>query len=277
MKQTTNKIFTLILLIVFFVGLSVLLYPALSQYWNSKVQSKAVTDYEKMIQSMSEEDYSVELEKAYKYNEKLNKTAFPLRDYKKLSKEYNSVCNVGGNGIMGYISIDKLQLEIPIYHGDSDAVLNTACGHFEGTSLPVGGKSTHCVLSGHRGLPSAKLFSNLDQMAEGDTFSVRTLDKVLTYEVDEISIVLPADTAKLQIVAGEDLCTLMTGTPYGVNTHRLLVRGHRVDEANAAVKVTADALQIDPLLVAPAIAVPLILILFIIVILHRNLSGGRKS
>ena len=211
------------------------------------------------------------------YNTRLAQKPTHWRLSKEEIADYDSQLDVAGMGIMAYVEIPKLGCTLPVYHGTGAEVLQIAVGHLEGSSLPVGGKSTHCVLSGHRGLPSAKLFSNLDQMAEGDTFSVRTLDKVLTYEVDEISIVLPADTAKLQIVAGEDLCTLMTCTPYGVNTHRLLVRGHRVDEANAAVRVTADALQIDPLLVAPAIAVPLILILFIIVILHRNLSGRRKS
>ncbi len=267
MKQTTNKIFTLILLIVFFIGLSVLLYPALSQYWDSKVQSKAVTDYDKMIQSMSEEDYSVELEKAYKYNEKLNKTNFPLRDYKKLSKEYNSVCNIGGNGIMGYISIDKLQLEIPIYHGDSDAVLNTACGHFEGTSLPVGGKSTHSVIMAHRGLPHAKLFTNLDKMQVGDTFEINILGQKLTYEVVQIKIVLPDDISTVQVIKNEDYCTLVTCTPYGINTHRLLVQGTRIETIrHREIYITSDAFMVDRIIVTPIVAMPIIFVLIVIVV-----------
>ena len=268
MKQTTNKLFTLILLIVFFIGLSVLLYPALSQYWNSKVQSKAITDYDKLLQGMSEEDYSVELEKAHNYNKKLNKLNFPLVDYKKLSKEYNSVCNIGGNGIMGYISIDKLQLEIPIYHGDSNAVLNTACGHFEGTSLPVGGASTHSVIMAHRGLPHAKLFTSLDKMQIGDTFEINILGQELTYEVVQIKTVLPDDISTVQVIKNEDYCTLVTCTPYGINTHRLLVQGTRIETIrHREIYITSDAFMVDRLIVTPVVAMPMIFVLICIVVL----------
>ena len=267
MKQATSKIFTLILLIIFFIGLSVLLYPALSQYWNSRVQSKAIIDYDRMMQSMSEEDFTAEWDKANEYNAKLRKLPFPLRDHKKLEKQYNAACNIGGDGIMGYIVIDKLQLEIPIYHGGSDAVLNVACGHFEGSSLPVGGESTHSVLMAHRGLPHAKLFTNLDKMQVGDTFVINMMGQQLTYEVVQIKIVLPDDVSDVQIVRGEDYCTLVTCTPYGINTHRLLVQGTRIETIrHREIYITSDAFLVDRIIVTPIVAMPILFVLIVIVI-----------
>lgn len=267
MKKTTNKMFTLILLIIFFIGLSVLLYPAISQYWNSRVQSKAIIDYDRMMQSMSEEDFSAEWEKANDYNDKLRKLPFPLRDYKKLDKQYNAACNIGGDGIMGYIAIDKLQLEIPIYHGGSDTVLNSACGHYEGSSLPVGGESTHSVLMAHRGLPHAKLFTNLDKMQVGDTFVINMMGQELTYEVVQVKIVLPDDVSDVQIVKGEDYCTLVTCTPYGINTHRLLVQGTRIETIrHREIYITSDAFLVDRIIVTPIVAMPIIFVLIVIVV-----------
>ena len=267
MKKATNKIFTLILLIVFFIGLSVLLYPALSQYWNSRMQSKAILDYDKKVANLSQEDYDAEFKKANKYNKKLRKLPYPLRDYKKIHDEYNSAVNIAGNGLMGYISIDKLQLEIPIYHGDSDVVLNSACGHFEGTSLPVGGESTHSVLMAHRGLPHAKLFTNLDKMQVGDIFVLNILGQELTYEVDQIKIVLPDNVNDVQIVRGEDYCTLVTCTPYGINTHRLLVQGTRIETIkHRELYVTSDAYLVDRMIVTPIVALPIIFTLIMVVV-----------
>lgn len=267
MKQATSKMFTLILLIIFFIGLSVLLYPAVSQYWNSRVQSKAIIDYDRMMQNMSEEDFTAEWDKANDYNAKLRKLPFPLRDYKKLDKQYNATCNIGGDGIMGYIAIDKLQLEIPIYHGGSDAVLNTACGHYEGSSLPVGGESTHSVLMAHRGLPHAKLFTNLDKMQVGDTFVINMMGQELTYEVVQVKIVLPDDVSDVQIVKGEDYCTLVTCTPYGINTHRLLVQGTRIETIrHREIYITSDAFLVDRIIVTPIVAMPIIFVLIVIVV-----------
>ena len=180
---------------------------------------------------------------------------------------------------MGYIEIPNLHLSLPIYHGTGDAVLQIAVGHLEWSSLPVGGEGTHCVLSGHRGLPSAKLFTNLDQLTAGDIFVIRVLDEVLTYEVDQILIVEPEDLSALTVEPGQDLCTLVTCTPYGINTHRLLVRGHRIENQSEAIRVTADAIQIEPLIVAPLVALPLLLILFIILLASgpkKRPSGGEK-
>ncbi len=267
MKKATSKLFTLILLIIFFIGLSVLLYPALSQYWNARVQSKAIIAYDRMMKEMSEEDFTAEWDKANQYNRKLYDLPYPLRDYRRLSKEYNAACNIGGNGIMGYISIDKLQLEIPIYHGGSDTVLNSACGHYEGSSLPVGGESTHSVLMAHRGLPHAKLFTNLDKMQVGDTFVINTMGQELTYEVVQIKIVLPEDVSDVQIVCGEDFCTLVTCTPYGINTHRLLVQGTRIETIrHRELYITSDAFLVDRIIVTPVVAMPILFVLIVIVV-----------
>ena len=178
---------------------------------------------------------------------------------------------------MGYIEIPSIKVALPIYHGTEDTVLQHAIGHLEWSGLPVGGKGSHCVLSGHRGLPSAKLFTNLDKLAEGDTFILRVLDEALTYEVDQILIVEPQDVDALRIIDGGDYCTLVTCTPYGINTHRLLVRGHRVENTEEAhtVYVTADAMQIEPLLVAPAVAIPILLVL--LVMLLRPKPSKKKS
>ena len=185
---------------------------------------------------------------------------------------YDSLLDANGTGMMGYITIPEIRCKLPIYHGVEDSVLQVGIGHIEGSSLPVGGRGTHCVLSGHRGLPSAKLFTDLDKLEKGDIFLLHIYDKVLTYEIDQISIVEPEDYGLLEIEDGKDLCTLLTCTPYGINTHRLLVRGHRVEtKASAsAIRVTADAIQIEPKLVAPAVAVPILVVLLIWVLLHSR-------
>ena len=186
--------------------------------------------------------------------------------------QYDELLDVSGLGVMGYIEIPSIGCSLPVYHGTEESVLQIAVGHLDWTSLPVGGASTHCVLSGHRGLPSAKLFTNLDKLVEGDVFMLRVLDEVLTYEVDQILIVEPQEVAALQIVEGKDYCTLVTCTPYGVNTHRLLVRGHRIEniEEAKAVRITADAIQIEPLLVAPIVAIPMLLLLLILLLLPKQ-------
>ena len=208
--------------------------------------------------------YDALLQSAQRYNRDLfsRGSRFSLTDEQR--EDYLSQLSIDTSGIMGYIEIPTIKVSLPIYHGTSDDVLQIAVGHLEWSSLPVGGESTHCVLSGHRGLPSAKLFTNLDQLSEGDLFVIRTLDEVLTYEVDRILIVLPGEVQTLGIEEGKDLCTLVTCTPYGVNSHRMLVRGHRVDNQSEAVRLTADAIRIDPLLVAPIAAVPLLLALLLL-------------
>lgn len=264
--KITGKIATLVLLIVFFVGLSVLLYPAISQYWNSKVQSKAVFDYEQMLKNIDKEDYKEFFEEANDYNKNLSELPSPFTQYEKLAG-YDDCLNVIGSGMMGYVAIDKIQVELPIYHGTGIEVLSKACGHVEGSSLPVGGPGTHCVLSAHRGLPNAKLFTSLDKMQLGDTFTVTVLGEVLTYQVDQIKIVEPTDTTYLAAEPDKDYCTLLTCTPYGINSHRLLVRGTRIEsKIQKKVIVTSEAYQIDRLIVTPIMALPVLFILIVYVI-----------
>ena len=263
--RITSKIVTLILLIVFFVGFCVLLYPAVSQYWNSRVQSKAVASYEQLLDSIDRDATDSIFEKAYAYNKALSELSFPLTQYSKLT-DYDAALNMNENGMMGYISIDKIQVELPIYHHINSQILNVACGHMEGTSFPVGGEGTHCVLSAHRGLPTAKLFTDLDKLEIGDTFRITILDKVLTYEVDQIKIVLPDNLNDIQIEDGMDYVTLLTCTPYGINTHRLLVRGHRIETIlQKQYYITSEAFLIDRLIVTPLVAIPILIVLIIYV------------
>ena len=279
MKKKGNHLITILLVLIFLLGLSLLLYPAVSDYWNSKHQTRAIAVYSEEVSGLDEDQYQALWEAAAAYNASLleRDNAYLLTEEQKAA--YEQLLNVSGLGIMGYIEIPSIDCSLPIYHGTEESVLQIAIGHLEWTSLPVGGESTHCVLSGHRGLPSAKLFTNLDKLQEGDVFLLRVLDEVLTYEVDQILIVEPQETGALRIVDGEDLCTLVTCTPYGINTHRLLVRGHRIENAPEArlVRVTADAVQIEPLLVAPIVALPMLLLLLILLLLPKrpkNDNGG---
>ena len=271
---------TIILILVFFVGLSVMLYPTISDYVNQLHQTRAVANYAADVDKLSDADYTAYFEAADAFNAQIaadpDALYFPDR-----FPSYESTLDVTGTGIMGYITIEKIGVELPIYHGTSDAVLQVAAGHLEGTSLPVGGASTHAVISAHRGLPSAKLFTNLDQLEVGDTFTITVLDRVLTYEVDLISIVLPTETDLLQPVEGQDYVTLMTCTPYGINTHRLLVRGHRVNtrESQKHVRVTADATRIDPIITAPVIALPMlaVLLIWLLVTTRKRPKAGKHE
>lgn len=263
---------TVVLVLILLVGLSLLLYPTFSDYWNSFHQTQAIASYSKEVSQLDDETFEELKEEAIAYNNSLIGKSNRLNLSKTEEKEYESLLDVTGTGIMGYIEISKIRCSLPIYHGTDDAVLQIAIGHIPGSSLPVGGESTHCVLSGHRGLPSAKLFSKLDQMEVGDTFVLRVLDDVLTYEVDQILIVEPQEINSLQIEEGKDLCTLVTCTPYGVNTHRLLVRGHRIEnlEDSMYARITADATQIDSMIVAPVLFIPLLLILIIVLLIPRK-------
>ena len=274
MKKNSS---TIILLVVFLLGLSLLLYPSFSNYWNSFTSSKAIGSYAEQVAGMDEDRYQRIWESAYNYNQALTTRSNQYILTEEMNGEYQELLNVGGTGIMGYIEIASLGVSLPIYHGTSDAVLQIAVGHLDWTSLPVGGEGTHCVLSGHRGLPSAKLFTNLDKLVVGDTFILRVLDEILTYEVDQILIVEPHVTENLHIEEGKDYCTLVTCTPYGINSHRLLVRGHRVENAAEAriVRVTADAIQIEPIIVAPILAAPMLLVLLIVTLTPKKRRNVR--
>lgn len=255
---------TIILILIFLVGLSVMLYPSVSDAVNRKHQSRAVASYAEEVEQLSDADYQTYFDAADAYNRQLNTT--PNAFYKPdLVSGYAQTLDISGTGIMGYITIPKISVELPIYHGTDEGVLQVAAGHLEGSSLPVGGAGTHAVISAHRGLPSAKLFTNLDELEVGDRFTVTVLNRVLTYEVDQISIVLPTEIDQLLPTEGMDYVTLMTCTPYGINTHRLLVRGRRVETPDQYkhLRVTAEALKIEPIIVAPIMALPMLLILLI--------------
>ncbi|WP_303804395.1 class C sortase [Ruminococcus flavefaciens] len=259
--------FSIAIFIMFIVGLSVLLYPAISEYINSKHASRVISEYNEKLSDSSTEELDAVFAKAEDYNKRLHDSpsAFFEPD---LVSGYEDTLDITGTGIMGYIDIDRINVELPIYHGIAKEVLQVGVGHLTGTSLPVGGESTHCVLSGHRGLPSAKLFTDLDELEVGDTFTITILDRRFTYEVDQIKIVLPEEFEDLRIADGKDYCTLLTCTPYGINTHRLLVRGVRIEnieEKKVGVYVKNEAFRIDPLIVAPIAAVPLLIITFTLI------------
>lgn len=275
MKRKKNHLTTILLLVVLFAGFSLLLYPTVSDYYNSLHQSRAISTYAEDVAEMNNSQYEAMFAAAQTYNRAMLQREKTLVLEGEEEQDYNSQLNVSDQGIMGYIEIPEIKVSLPIYHGTDESVLQRAIGHLEWSSLPVGGESSHCVLSGHRGLPSANLFTNLDQLREGDVFMLRVLDEVLTYEVDQILIVEPHETSALQIVEGEDYCTLVTCTPHGVNSHRLLVRGHRIENIaeSKTIRVTADALQIEPLLVAPVVAMPMLLVLLIILLIPKKHTG----
>jgi sortase A len=252
------------LTIGFLIGICILLYPAFSDFWNSKTQSRAINDYESVLDNLNEQDYAEIFDTAHAYNKALYDTDYPLTEYKKVPG-YEQALNVTENGMIGYLKIDRISLELPIYHGTSDTVLSKGVGHLEGSSLPVGGESTHSVMSAHRGLPSSKLFTDLDRMEIGDTFQIIILDQTLTYQVDQVKVITPTEVEDLQMVEGADYCTLFTCTPYGINTHRLLVRGVRIEttEEKPIIYVSNEAFRIEPLLVTPAVAAPMLFVLLI--------------
>ena len=270
---------TILLLAVFLIGLCVMLYPTVSDFWNEKRQSQAIMNYDDLLVDLTPEDFSEYFEKAEEYNRKLKLISYPFLGYPELDDEYYSALDVNDDGMMGYITIDKIKVQLPIYHGTSDKVLNCAVGHLEGSTLPIGGESTHCVLSAHRGLPSAKLFTNLDELAVGDVFTITILDKMFTYQVDQVKVVLPDETDELNVVNGEDYCTLVTCSPYGINTHRMLVRGTRIENIEEAKKIniTTEAYLIDPLIVTPVVAIPIFLGLLVFLVVKSSKKKRKNS
>lgn len=276
-KKWMSRLMTLLIVVVFVAGLSFLLYPTVSNLWNQAHQSRAIATYTEQVEKLDDSSNKEMLKAARKYNKELLKKADHWKLSKKDKKKYESLLDVSGTGIMGYIEVPKIDCSLPIYHGTDEGALQIAIGHLEGSSLPVGGKSSHCVLSGHRGLPSARLFTDLDQMEEGDTFILNILGHKLAYEVDQIKVVLPEEMSDLEIQEGKDLCTLVTCTPYGINTHRLLVRGHRVKYVETKVQeqkeVSKSKTDIRPVIAGAAAGV---VVLFIIIFAvkcrrkHRN-------
>ena len=273
MRKKRDIIVPLIFGFIFLAGLSVMLYPTFSNWWNQRHQTCAVANYKEAVAEMDNDETEQILAEAHAYNEQLAQLYAPFTNFDSIPG-YDDILNISGTGIMGYVSIPNINVELPIYHGTSEGVLQIATGHIQGSSLPVGGSSTHAVISGHRGLPSARLFTDLDQIVEGDTFTINVLNEVYTYEVERILIILPTETDKLAIFPGEDIVTLMTCTPYGVNSHRLLIRGHRIETIyDKKIKVGADALQVDSMKVIPIVFVPLLILLFI----YWRITGKRKQ
>ena len=272
--RLTDRKTTALLFILLIAGLSLLLYPIVSDFINTSSASKAIMSYDEEVLKLEKQKYDEMWAEATEYNSSLigRENEYLLSDEQQA--QYNSLLDLTGTGIMGYIEIPNIRCSIPIYHGTAETILQIAIGHLDWSSLPTGGENTHCVLSGHRGLPSAKLFSDLDKIVEGDIFMLRILDEVLTYEVDKISIVEPQDTSTLEIEQGKDYCTLVTCTPYGVNSHRLLVRGHRVENLKKyTITLVSEGQQIDPLIVAPVVAMPVLIALFI----RLMVPGKRKT
>ena len=270
---------TILLILILLIGLSLMLYPSFADWWNSFHSSRAIASYEEQVANIDDAQYEELWDAARDYNQSLlhRPNDFILSDEQQ--EIYKSLLNIGGNGIMGYIEIPMIDVMLPIYHGTKESVLQIAVGHLDWTSLPVGGAGSHCVLSGHRGLPSARLFTDLDKLKVGDVFMLHVLNEILTYEIDQILIVEPQDTDPLLIEPGKDLCTLITCTPYGINSHRMLVRGHRIEsqEEPKDIRITADAVRIEPLMVAPIVAVPILLVLLIILLLPKQKKGSLQE
>lgn len=275
-KNRGNSMTTLFLVLMFFAGLSLLLYPTVSNYWNSLHQSRAIAAYVEQVAQIDNETFDQLREQARAYNRTLVGKAYRYDMTRQEREEYLGLLNVSGNGIIGYIEIPDIHCELPIYHGTDADALQIGVGHIEGSSLPVGGESTHCAISGHRGLPSAKLFSDLDKLTVGDRFILRVLDDTLTYEVDQIHTVLPGEMDELEIVEGEDYCTLVTCTPYGVNTHRLLVRGYRVENSTdkEPARVATDETRTEPLakisILLPVLVFAILLMLLLVFLLPKR-------
>ena len=268
---------TLLLSLIFLIGVGLIAYPSFADWWNSFHQSRAISSYLENVAQLDPEQYDQIIGEAEAYNQELADRGINWNMVASELARYNSLLSVDDSGIMGYIDIPKIDIMLPVYHGIDESILQVAIGHLQGTSLPVGGQGTHCVISGHRGLPSARLFTDLDKLVEGDTFTLTILDRTLTYEVDQIRTVLPMDLSDLTIEDGKDYCTLVTCTPYGINTHRLLVRGHRTENPNGDADVIADAIQIEPAYIAPFIAAPVLIVLMIGVFVSTGLKSKRRK
>ena len=271
-----KHISTIILCITFITGLSLLLYPTVSNYWNAQHQTQAVVDYTERIEKMDDSEKLAEIDRAVSYNLGLVDNGRRFSPNKQENELYRSILSIDDNGMMGYITIPELRLKLAIYHGVDESVLQVGIGHIEGSSLPVGGEGTHCVISGHRGLPSAKLFTDIDKLVVGDVFMLHVYDEMLTYEVDQILIVEPEDYSALAIEEGKDYCTLVTCTPYGINTHRLLIRGHRIENMTIdGTRVTSDAIKVNKYLVIAGISLLLLVMYYLFVLIVKLYKKKR--
>lgn len=275
-KKKRVSFSTILLVLIMLAGLGVFLYPSISDWWNSLHATQAIAGYVDAVKGLSEEEKANMLKAAKKYNDsRPNGVSFNLSEAE--LAEYKKLLDITGTGIMGYIQIPSIGINLPIYHTVDEGILQIAVGHIPGSSFPIGGKRTHAVLSGHRGLPSAKLFSDLDKLKEGDIFTVTVLDRVVTYQADQIRIVLPEETDELAIVDGKDYCTLSTCTPYGINTHRILLRGHRIKNIYGDIAITSEATRIPNYIVIPAVGIPILFVMLIIMLIYYRRRGPIRS
>ena len=273
-----RRLGNILLTLAFVVGIALLAYPSFSDWWNTFHQTRAIAGYTAKVANMDREDFDRMWAEAEAFNEYLAKKPNRFNLTPEELATYNSILDVTGTGIMGYIDIPSIKISLPIYHGTDESILQIAIGHIAGTSFPIGGEGTHAAVSGHRGLPSARLFTDIDKLQAGDKFLLQMLDRTLTYEVDQIRIVLPQELQDLEIDPYQDYVTLITCTPYGVNTHRLLVRGHRVDNDNTdATRITADAMRFEPVIVAPLVAAPILLVLLIILLVSTSKWNRQRK
>lgn len=275
-KKKRVSFSTILLTLILLAGVAIFLYPTVSDWWNSMHATKAIAGYVSAVEEMSKEEKAEIFKAAKRYNDsRPNGVNFNLSDEE--YAEYEKILDITGTGIMGYIQIPSIAVDLPIYHTVDEGILQIAVGHIPGSSFPIGGKRTHAVLSGHRGLPSAKLFSDLDQLKEGDIFTVTVLDRIVTYQADQIRIVLPEETDELAIEDGKDYCTLSTCTPYGINTHRILLRGHRIKNINGDIAITAEATRIPNYIVIPAVGIPILFLMLVIMLIYYRRRGPRKT
>ncbi|WP_311553386.1 class C sortase [Propionimicrobium lymphophilum] len=276
-KKARGKLIDGLLVLAFIVGLLVLLYPSIADYYNSFRQGRAIATYDAAVAKMTPQDFSNFWQAAEAYNRELINNPARLHMSPAQKTQYDSLLNVTGDLMMGHLEIKKLGVSLPVYHGVDDAVLQIGVGHIPGTSLPTGGEGTHVALSGHRGLPTSKLFTDLDQMVEGDRFVLHVLDRSMAYVVDQVRVVEPNEVQNLKIVDGEDYVTLVTCTPYSINTHRLLVRGHRTSYLDDGEYVAADAVKVDPILVSSVMSVPVFTILFVWALARTRRNRKRSA
>lgn len=276
MKFLKKNWVTILLTIIFAAGLCLLLYPTFANWWNLNKGAVAVTRYSDEVKSLDTSEYDQLLNEAVDYNDRLGSFLNRFNQTDEEHADYLNKLSVNGSDLMGSIQVPSVKIDLPIYHGTAEEVLQAGAGHLEGSSLPIGGTGTHTVITGHRGLPSAKLFTDLDQVVEGDYVILKVLNETLTYQIDTIRIVLPEEVESLNIDPEQDLCTLVTCTPYGVNTHRMLLTGHRVENLKEWTAV-ADAHQVDAKMVALFIAIPILILLFIVLMVRSRRPKGEPD
>jgi len=281
LKKIRRTIFNIIIILIFLIGAGILLYPTFSNWWNLYRNKQLISEYTRSVTDLSEADYKKIWQDAEAYNKQHTQNvisdAFNQKGDYILTHPYDTLLNPNGDEIMGYLEIPKINIKLAIYHGVGEKALEEGCGHVEGTSLPIGGKSTHSVLAAHRGLPSAKLFTDLDQMEKGDIFYIHVLDKTLAYKVDQILVVDPDQTEALAIEDGQDYVTLLTCTPYAVNTQRLLVRGVRTEYNETAETDTSPAAGNTLTDIAPVLLVIGVAAITVIIIILKKRYGSRRS